>query len=53
MSMGGEGHVEVEYKAGKFVPLSNEKINTMKKDSFYADIFRDLLHERGMLSRSP
>ena len=36
--MGGEVHVEVGDRAGKFVPPSNENINAMKKDNFYANI---------------
>ena len=31
--------VEVKDKAGKFVSLSNEKINTMNKEDKYAGIF--------------
>ena len=38
MSMGEEKCVEVEYQAGRLVPLSNEKIDAMKKDYFYAEI---------------
>ena len=34
--MGGKGQVEVEYHARKFVPISNDKINSMKKDGYYA-----------------
>ena len=40
MSVGGEVHVEVEYQAGKFVPLSNENIYSMKKDYFCSDFFQ-------------
>ena len=40
MSVGGGVHVEVEYQAGKFVPLSNENIDSMKKDFFCTDIFQ-------------
>ena len=39
MSVGGEEHDEVGYQVGKFVPISNHKIDTMKKDYFYAEIF--------------
>ena len=41
VSMGGEGHVEVEDQAGDFVLLSNDKIDAMKKDYIYADFFRE------------
>ena len=40
MSVGGEEHDEVGYQVGNFVPISNHKIDTMKKDYFYAEIFR-------------
>ena len=40
MYMAGEGHVEVEYQYGKFVLLSNEKIDAKKKDNFYAEILQ-------------
>ena len=40
MSMGGEGHVELEKQYGRFVPLSNKNIDAMKKDSLYADILQ-------------
>ena len=40
MSMGGEGRVEVEYQAGKFVLLYNENINLMNKDNWCADILQ-------------
>ena len=40
MSMGGEGPVEVEDQAGKFVLLSNEKIDAMNKDYLYAEILQ-------------
>ena len=39
MSVGGGVHVEVEYQAGKFVPLSNENIDSMKEGDIYDDIF--------------
>ena len=35
MSMGGEGHAEVEYQAGKLIELSNSDIHAMKKEIFY------------------
>ena len=38
--MGGEGATEFEYQAGKFVPLSNYKINEMNKYQFYADLLQ-------------
>ena len=40
VSMGGKGDLEAEDQAGKFVPLSNDKIDEMKKDDFYADILQ-------------
>ena len=36
MSMGGEVHVEVEDQYGKFILLSNDNIDAMKKDDLYA-----------------
>ena len=39
VSMRGGGTNEVEYQSGKFVPISNGKINTTKKGQLYADIF--------------
>ena len=41
MSVGGEVRVEVGYKSGIFVPLSNYKINAMNKDYFYVNFFRE------------
>ena len=38
--MVGQGHFEVEYQAGKFVPLSNDKIDAIKKRYFYDVIFQ-------------
>ena len=40
MSMGGEGHAEVKYQSGNFVPISNSDIDAMKKDQLYAEILR-------------
>ena len=36
--MVGKGHVEVKDRAGNLVPLLNDKIDAMMKDSFYAEI---------------
>ena len=38
--MGGEGTSEVKYQAVKFIPLSNNKVNVIKKEQFYSNIFR-------------
>ena len=38
MSMGGEGHVEVEYQAGKLVLISNYNIVATNKYGFYAEL---------------
>ena len=38
--MVGEGHFEVEDQAGKFVSLSNDKIDVMEKDDLYAEILQ-------------
>ena len=38
--MVGEGHSEVKYQYGMFVPLSNENIDAMKKEYFYSGILR-------------
>ena len=40
MSVGCNGHVEFKYQAGEFIILSNEKIDAMKKEYSYADIFQ-------------
>ena len=40
VSMGGEGATEVKDQAGKFVPLSNNNINAMKKDQLYTEILQ-------------
>ena len=40
VSTGGEGHVEVKNQAGKFVPLSNDKIDATKKANFYAALLQ-------------
>ena len=37
--MGGKGNDEVKYQARKFVTLLNDKIDAMKKDQLYDDIF--------------
>ena len=44
--MGGERHVEVEYQSGKFIPLSNNKIDAMNKDNFYARILQREIKEK-------
>ena len=38
--MGGEVTAEVKEQDGMFVPLSNYRINAMKKYQLYADIFQ-------------
>ena len=38
--MGGEGHGEVKYQAGKFVPLSNCEIDATKEDQLYAELLQ-------------
>ena len=44
--MGGEGTTDVKYRAGKFIPLSNEKIDATKKDQLYADILQRGIKEK-------
>ena len=45
MSIGGEGHIEVEDKARNFVLISNAKIYATKKDDLYADTFQICMKE--------
>ena len=41
--MGGEVHVEVKDQYGKFVIISNDNIDAIKKDDFYAGIFQRVI----------
>ena len=36
--IGGEGHGEVKYQAGEFVPLSNCEIDATKEYQLYAEL---------------
>ena len=40
MSVLGDIHVEVKDQAGKFVPISNGKIDATKKEKFYDEILK-------------
>ena len=43
MSVGGQGHVEVKDQSGEFILLSNENIDAMRKDDFYAELFQRVI----------
>ena len=43
VSMGGEINVEVEYQSRKFVILSNDKIDEIKKDGFYDEVLHRII----------
>ena len=52
MSMGGEGRVEVEYQAGKFVLILNDNTDAMKNYNVYDDHFQIGINKISLLFRS-
>ena len=51
--MVGEGNVEVEDQSGKFVPISNYKIDATEKDNFYDEIFqKGIKKEKATIKKS-